>query len=52
MNIHPRLLDGKLTILKPGEYIRITISHENHEHMSLLDSTIEREQREKAAETA
>jgi hypothetical protein len=43
MNIHPRLLDGNLKILQPGEKIHITISDKNPHHVHLVDYFEEKE---------
>ena len=46
MNIHPRLLDGKLKILAPGESIEITISDKNPNHEALIRYMEEQDRRE------
>jgi len=47
MNIHPRLLDGNLTLLKPGEKIVITISDKNPNHVRIIDFMEEEDARTK-----
>lgn len=45
MNIHPRLMDGKLILLGPNDKIQITITDKNPYHVQLITSTVERERK-------